>query len=150
MKTDPAARIALADWSHDMIVYTQNDAKTKADIWYMPVTSGKLRGEPVRVLGTDAVESQGQISPDGQWLAYSVSESGSSIGGTSQIYVRALTSDTQVKQVSVDGGVQPRWRPDGRELYFLTVVSGPRKTDGCVRAAGRPQWNALWLIAAVI
>jgi hypothetical protein len=62
----------VSDWSRDgrVLIYTQNDPKTNADVWHVPLVAGKPSGQPVRFPGTTALESQGQISPDGNWLAY--------------------------------------------------------------------------------
>jgi dipeptidyl aminopeptidase/acylaminoacyl peptidase len=104
------------------VVYTQGDPKTRADIWYLPVESGKPTGPPVQFLATDANESQGQISPDGKWLAYS-----SSMGsGTTEVYIRAFPTGGRVWSVSVGSGHQPRWRTDGKELYFIRPLTTDR------------------------
>lgn len=55
----------------------------------------------------------GQISPDGRFIAYQSTESGSS-----EIYVRELSASGGKWQVSRDGGVSPRWRGDGKEIFF--------------------------------
>jgi Tol biopolymer transport system component len=120
-KIDPAAPELLSDWSRDgrFLIYTQTSPKTRADIWYAPVESGpgetrKMNGKAaVKLLGTDAVESQGQLSPDGKWLAYYSDES-----GKGEVYIRPFPSGSQVWKVSSDGGREPRWRSDGKELFF--------------------------------
>ena len=63
------------------------------------------------------------LSPDGRWLAYDSDES-----GRSEIYVRPFPAVDQARsQVSVNGGIEPRWSPNGRELLFSTDAgSGPR------------------------
>jgi Tol biopolymer transport system component len=118
-KTDPAAPSRIpSDWSRDgrFVIYTENHPKTRADIWYAPVESGKMDEKAaVKVLGTDAVESQGQLSPDGKWLAYYSDES-----GKGQVYIRPFPSGSQVWKVSNDGGREPRWRSDGKELFFTS------------------------------
>lgn len=65
----------------------------------------------VKLLATDAVESQGQLSPDGKWLAYYSDES-----AKGEVYIRPFPSGSQVWKVSADGGREPRWRSDGKEL----------------------------------
>ena len=118
-KIDPAAPARTpSDWSRDgrFVIYTEINPKTRADIWYAPVESGKMEEKAaVKVLGTDAVESQGQLSPDGKWLAYYSDES-----GKGQVYIRPFPSGSQVWRVSADGGREPRWRSDGKELYFTS------------------------------
>jgi len=129
---------APSDWSRDgrYLIYTETDPKGQGDIWLLPDPLNKSsERRPVKFLGTDAVESQGQLSPDGRWLAYSSNES-----GQSEVYVRPFPSGPGRWRVSAgqDGSVQPRWRRDGKELYFLEsgnarnrlmavpVQSGPR------------------------
>jgi serine/threonine protein kinase len=129
---------APSDWSRDgrYLIYTETDPKGQGDIWLLPDPLNKSsERRPVKFLGTDAVESQGQLSPDGRWLAYSSNES-----GQSEVYVRPFPSGPGRWKVSAgqDGSVQPRWRRDGKELYFLEsgnarnrlmavpVQSGPR------------------------
>jgi Tol biopolymer transport system component len=111
-----------SDWSrdHHSLVYTEVNPKTGADIWLLTdpsKPSAELKSVPL--LRTPATESQGQISPDGKWLAYVSNES-----GTSQVYLRpfggpSTGSDTRW-QVSSINGTEPRWRADGKELFFLT------------------------------
>jgi len=120
-----------SDWSHDgrFVIYTENNPKTRADLWYAPVESGPIGSRKmdekaaVKLLGTDAVESQGQLSPDGKWLAYYSDES-----GKGQVYIRPFPSGSQVWKVSADGGREPRWRSDGKELYFVSSVVPGRVT----------------------
>jgi Tol biopolymer transport system component len=65
-------------------------------------------------LQTPFNESQGQFSPDGRWVAYSSDES-----GRYEIYVRSFHGAAGKFQISNDGGAQPRWRGDGKELYYV-------------------------------
>src|SRR5262249_20560243 len=109
-----------SDWSRDgrFVLYTANDPKTRADIWYLPLDSGKPDlQKAVKFMATDAIESQGQFSPDGKWVAYSSDET-----GKGNIYVRSFPNGSQVWKVSADGGREPRWRSDGKELYFVNIV----------------------------
>lgn len=69
-------------------------------------------GEPERLIVTPASESQAVISPDGRWLAYVSDQT-----GRFQVYVREFPSGTSAA-VSTDGGEEPMWSRDGRELYF--------------------------------
>jgi Tol biopolymer transport system component len=59
-------------------------------------------------------KAQGQISPDGKWVAYTSSET-----GRLEVYVQSLLSPGKQWLISTEGGNQPRWRGDGRELFFL-------------------------------
>jgi len=60
-------------------------------------------------------EVQGRFSPDGRWVAYASDES-----GQFEVYVRAFPSGTERTAISVGGGMQPEWRRDGRELFYLS------------------------------
>jgi Tol biopolymer transport system component len=106
------------DWSRDgkFLLYTEIDEKTKADLWYLPLSGDR---KPVPYLRTEATESQGQFSPDGRWVAYTSDES-----GRQEVYVQPfpLSAGNGLKsKVSIAGGAQPRWRRDGRELFYLAA-----------------------------
>jgi Tol biopolymer transport system component len=108
-----------SDWSRDgrYLIYTEVDPKNQGDIWYLPDPLNKSSGKkPVKFQGTEAVESQGQISPDGQWLAYASNES-----GQPEVYVRPFPAGPGRWKVSAGRGLsrEPRWRRDGKELFFL-------------------------------
>jgi Tol biopolymer transport system component len=108
-----------SDWSSDgrYLIYTETDPKGQGDIWYLqdPLNKAGDR-KPVKFQGTDAIESQGQLSPDGRWLAYISNES-----GEEGVYVRPFPSGPDRWKIS-SGAVnyqEPRWRRDGKELFFL-------------------------------
>jgi Tol biopolymer transport system component len=107
-------------WSPDgkQLVYSMVDSKTSGDVWSVAVDAGGSAQKPVPILQTAADERNPQVSPDGQWLAYSSNET-----GRSEIYVRPFPQGPGRIMVSVDGGVYPRWRRDSRELYFMNLVS---------------------------
>ena len=69
-------------------------------------------------LQTTSNETQGRFSPDGHWIAYTSDES-----GTSQIYVQSFPVGAPKVQVSTAGGTQPRWRRDGKEIFYLAADS---------------------------
>ena len=70
--------------------------------------------KPIPLLQTPANESQGQVSPDGRWIAYTSNE-----GAQPNVYVQAFPGPGGKYQVSKDGGARPVWRRDGRELFYL-------------------------------
>jgi len=104
-----------ADISPDgkWLVYSEEGAKTKDDLWLLP-----LEGErkPVMFLGSPFTERSAQFSPDGKWMAYVSDES-----GMFQVYVQPIPATGAKRQVSTKGGVNPRWRRDGKELFFLSA-----------------------------
>ena len=104
-------------WSPNgnLLVYWASDPKTSGDIWALPLTGEK---KPIPILQTVADERHPQVSPDGKWMAYSSNES-----GRSEIYIKSFPEGPAKIQVSVNGGVFPRWRRDGRELYFMSLIS---------------------------
>jgi Tol biopolymer transport system component len=114
-------------WSGNKLVYWTRDPKTGGDVWSVDVSEKK----PVPILQTAADERNPQVSPDGKWLAYSSNET-----GRSEIYIRPFPDGPGKIQVSVDGGVFPRWRRDGKELYFMNAVSLGSMMASEVRVAG--------------
>ena len=126
------------DWSKDgrFLLYSQGDPKTGGDLWALPMTGNDRK--PVVVANTAFEERQGQFSPDGRWVAYQTNESGSSF----EIVVQAFPEPSGKWQVSTGGGTQPRWRADGKELYFIApdrkLMAVPVAVLGSAFEAGKP------------
>ncbi len=104
------------DWSPDgrTILYNEFDPKTNSDLWVLPLGGDP---KPSPVMQTPFGETNGRFSPDGKWIAYESNES-----GPGQIYVQGFPTGGKT-QVSTLGGFQPRWRGDGKELFYI----GPDK-----------------------
>src|SRR5262249_20101948 len=104
-----------SQWSRDgrFVVYGEIDPKTKRDIWVLPMQGGTER-KPPPFLHSEFNEIFGQLSPDGQWMAYTSDES-----GQREVYVRPFPAGDDQKRISIAGGEQPRWRGDGKELFFV-------------------------------
>jgi dipeptidyl aminopeptidase/acylaminoacyl peptidase len=100
-------------WTGNRLVYWSRDPRTSGDIWSVDIAEKK----PAAVLQTRADERNPQVSPDGKWIAYSSNET-----GRSEIYINQFPEGTGRIQVSENGGVFPRWRRDGRELYFMNLI----------------------------
>jgi Tol biopolymer transport system component len=85
------------------------------DLWAVRVTSmGKIDGDSFPQRQTSADERSGMFSPDGKWIAFSSNKS-----GRREIYIRAFKGEAPEVQISTTGGVQVRWRRDGKELFYL-------------------------------
>ena len=74
--------------------------------------------KPFPYLATPAAETDGQFSPDGRWIAYTSDET-----GRAEVFVQDFPSTGAKFQVSVAGGMVPRWGPSGRE----SALSRPRR-----------------------
>ena len=80
-------------------------------MWLLPTSGDRT---PMAYMQTAASESGGRFSPDGKWLAYVSDES-----GRPEIYVRSFSGSSGKWQVTTEGGIQPMWRSDGKELYYV-------------------------------
>lgn len=112
-------------WSADGTIVFHT---TRGDSYDIMIAKADGSGDVRAVLNSPFDEVQGQISPDGKWLAYTANDTGSF-----QVYVRPLLGGDRVP-VSVAGGLDPHWRASGDELFYidmatqrLTTVSVSRK-----------------------
>ena len=103
------------DWSPDgkFILYSDTGEKTNYDLWLLPLAGDH---KPVPLLQTQFDETHGQFSPDGRWLAYTSDES-----GKPEVYVQPIPTSGGKWQISASGGDLPRWRKDGKELYYIAA-----------------------------
>lgn len=101
------------DWSSDgqVILYQTSNPKTKRDLWVLPMSGDR---EPFPFLQTEFNEWQAQLSSDGKWIAYTSDES-----GAPEVYVQTFPASGGRWRVSTGGGSQPRWRRDGKELFYI-------------------------------
>lgn len=86
-------------------------AKTGYDLWALPLTGDR---KPTAVSNTLFEERSGRFSPDGGWVAYQSNKT-----GRFEIYVQPFPGPGVPSPVSTAGGTDPRWQPDGKELYFI-------------------------------
>jgi serine/threonine protein kinase len=128
------AQIAPNSWSSDgkSLIYTQRTPEGQGQIWVLPL-EGERKASMVLPRG-----SNGQLSPDGHWLAYQSSES-----GVNEVYVVAFGGGQGKWQVSANGGILPLWGKDGREFYYLdgtqTLLAVPVRSAGGALEFGAPQ-----------
>ena len=124
------------DWSRDgrYLIFESSDPKTKFDLWILPMTGDR---KPYPFLRTDFNETHSQISPDGRWVAYVSDES-----GRAEVYIQSFTPSGGKWQISTGGGDQPKWREDGKELFYVSsakrLMAVPVSTAGSAIEAGLP------------
>ncbi len=103
--------VGATDWSADgRTLLLQNMTQLKVE-----ALSFAALQAPALVLRSAFLEGDGRLSPDGRWLAYSSTESGSW-----DVYVQPYPTLAGKWRVSVDGGFRPVWRRDGRELFYVS------------------------------
>ncbi len=130
-----------ADWSRDgryVLFNGPSGQGTRSDILYVELEAGGGPYSPKVFLSTPAVESNPKLSPDSRFVAYTSNES-----GRSEVYVRPFPSGAGRWQVSLNGGKQPRWRNDGKELFYVendtVMMAVPVSTAGQALTLGQPQ-----------
>jgi Tol biopolymer transport system component len=125
------------------ILFTLNNGATRYDIWALPLSAQE---KPHPVLSTPFTETHPQLSPSGDWFAYQSDET-----GESQVYVQSFPVGRGKFQISTAGGTFPRWRRDGKELFFLDMNGGVTavqiESDTASFKAGTPTllFTAGWL-----
>jgi Tol biopolymer transport system component len=102
---------AITDWSHDgrYLMYEQGIG-FNVDLWVLPMS-----GDHKPFLYTNAA-SRGTFSPDGRWVAYVAQES-----GRPEVFVAPFPWTGTKWQISNGGGAEPRWRADGKELFYFDL-----------------------------
>jgi Tol biopolymer transport system component len=132
-------------WSPDgkFVMVHRRDPANQEDLALLPLTSDAPGGvfKLTPFLSTPFRELHGRFSPDGHWVAYVSDES-----GHSEIYVTSFPVHAGKQQISTSGGTQPRWRADGRELFFVSgsgvlmaaevAIQGSAVAVGAVRSLG--------------
>jgi dipeptidyl aminopeptidase/acylaminoacyl peptidase len=130
--------LAPTDWSADgrfvLYMFSGNFPRT-SDIWALPLFGDR---KPFPVIQTEFSEGQGTFSPDGRWIAYTTDET-----GQPNVYVQPFLRAGGKVRISQNGGRNPHWRADGRELFYFdqngtmtsasidaknTLAPGPPKT----------------------
>jgi Tol biopolymer transport system component len=97
------------------LAYDSLDPANGFDLWILPDPLGPPgASKPYPFLQTEFNETQAKFSPDGHWIAYESNEP-----GRYEVYVTRFPGPGGKKQISTAGGVAPRWRPDGRGLFYV-------------------------------
>jgi serine/threonine protein kinase/Tol biopolymer transport system component len=124
------------DWSRaGYLLYEEAGIKTGWDLWALPITGDR---KPIAVSNTPFEERSGRFSPDGHWVAYQSNET-----GRFEIYVQPFPGLGVRSQVSTTGGSDPRWRTDGKELFFIApdgkLMATPVRIQATSFEAGSPE-----------
>jgi Tol biopolymer transport system component len=118
LKLEPGMAAVPRDWSLDgqLLLFERTTGALQSsqhDIWALPFGGDR---KPFPYLATSFTESQPALSPNGRWVAYVSNETGSA----NQVFVQPFPDPSKGKwQLSTTGGAYPRWKRDGRELYYL-------------------------------
>jgi Tol biopolymer transport system component len=109
-----SSNLVPADWSQngEYIIYSA-PRNTGFDLFALPRNGDKM---PFPLSQSEFNEIQGAISPDGRWVAFTSDDS-----GRFEVYVQSFPDGKRRQQVSAEGATGPRWRADGRELYYLSA-----------------------------
>jgi len=101
------------DWSLDgrFLLYTVGGARSKREIWVLALSGDR---KTIPILQTAFDEFLPNFSPDGRWIVYVSNES-----GRPEVYVQTFPISSAKWRVSTDGGSQPRWRRDGKEIFYF-------------------------------
>ncbi|MGA8607983.1 MAG: protein kinase [Candidatus Sulfotelmatobacter sp.] len=106
--------LVCSDWSPDgrYVIGSLPQQTTGDDLWLIPLSGDR---KPIKFLAPPSDQIHGNFSPEGRFVAYSSNES-----GRFEVYVQTFPLSDRKWQVSTDGGYEPRWRADGREIYYLS------------------------------
>ena len=121
-------------WSPDGRFLLYSTDENNGDLIVLPLT-GDRKAFPF--LSTPFNERQGAFSPDGKWVAYASNES-----GRNEVYVRPFPTPGGQWQISTSGGDAPRWRADGKELYYMASdgkLMAVAVAQGAAFAPGTPE-----------
>ncbi|MFN0096220.1 MAG: protein kinase domain-containing protein [Dehalococcoidia bacterium] len=127
----------VGDWSADgrWLVYSEESPTTGNDLWALDMHSQDPT--PEVFANTPAQERHARLSPDGHWMVYSTNES-----SRFEVVVQPFPGAGGKWSVSTNGGLAPRWRADGKELYFVapdaTMMAVPVTASGTSFEAGTP------------
>jgi eukaryotic-like serine/threonine-protein kinase len=137
MMTDQEV-IAPTDWSQDgkYLIYTRGAVGNNSEIWALPL-EGEHKPWLVVPHLANSFSAHGRLSPDGRWLAYTSTES-----GTAEVYVVSFRGGQGKWQVSTNEGSKPKWRRDGKELYFANDISRVLSAVSVTETNGALQFGA--------
>ena len=116
-ESEPSTNDAPTDWSPDGgYLLAERYVNGKSELWLLPLTSGETARPLLPLSTTQGLQTSGQFSPDGKFVAFTLA-----VSSGPQVFIVPFPSGNGMWQVSVDGGHWPRWRRDGKELYFVSL-----------------------------
>jgi len=126
-----AIHIHPQDWSRDgrFFLYEIHDPKGGADLWILPMFGDR---KPFPYFQSSFAEHYARFSPDARWIAYTSDES-----GTTEVYIQSFPAAGQKWRISVNGGDQPRWRGDGKELFYVAPGSKVMAAELTAKGSGQ-------------
>jgi serine/threonine protein kinase/Tol biopolymer transport system component len=104
----------VSDWSADGRIILYDHGLSTVDVWYLKENDDGTGFRATPFLTGTFLEKAAKISPDGKFVAYVSDES-----GRYDVYVQRFPEGGRKRQISLDGGIQPRWRRDGSELFYV-------------------------------
>jgi Tol biopolymer transport system component len=121
----------LAGWSPDgrFLLFTEKDEKTGSKLWALPLAG---QAHPQLAVHRDGEQFTGSVSSDNQWLVYESNDS-----GRPEIYVQRFSEPGERSQISLDGGGDPRWRADGKEIFYVSPDGTLMAVTVSVAAGGK-------------
>jgi Tol biopolymer transport system component len=134
-------KILLADNSDKIPLSFSSDGKfllyqvtrPNQDLWVLPLSGDR---KPFAFIATPAGELAGQFSPNGRWIAYRSNQT-----GVNEVFVAPFPGPGRSIRISTRGGQNPKWRADGRELFYVaptdTIVSVDVDTAGVELVIGQ-------------
>ena len=111
--TDVGKRLSVVSFSPDgenLLFDNADDRANSVDVWVLPMRGDRT---PKPFVSSRAVEGSAKFSPDGMWVAYCSTES-----GRAEVYIQRWPGPGSKIQISSDGGTDPIWRRDGKELFY--------------------------------
>ncbi|MGQ0737022.1 MAG: protein kinase domain-containing protein [Acidobacteriota bacterium] len=120
-----------------VVFSSEGTGRTRSDLWVLSLTDGKA----VPLIQQEFLQTHPAVSPNGAWLAYVSDET-----GINEVFVRPLTTDPDsglpavgaAALVSRGGGTAPRWRGDGRELFYQSLQGGVMAVNASAGFADKP------------
>jgi len=130
---ESAANEQVEGWSFDghWLLYLSGPENSR-DIYALPMSpDGKPSGEPRLIPAGGGRKDEPQLSRDSKWLAYTSNES-----GAFQVYIVAFPTGEPRVTVTKDGGGQPRWKADGKRLYYRLPLDASVMSVDVITGAG--------------